>query len=202
MTTVAPSALQHVTGHRTRVGVVAGGLGTYWPQFPDLLPQLQQCARRVVERLTALDCDVVDAGFISDAHDGARAAEQLRQADLDLIVMYIPTYLTSSMMLPIAQRSGAPVLVLNLQPTQAMDHATFDTGKWLAYCGSCSVPEMSNAFLRCGIDFRSVSGYLEEERSWTKVAGMGQGRRREGRSAQRPARADGPPLPRDARRIN
>jgi len=31
------------------------------------------------------------------------------------------------------------------------------------------VPEMSNAFLRCGIDFRSVSGYLEEERSWNKV---------------------------------
>ena len=38
------SVLDHVTGHRTKVGVVAGGLGTYWPQFPDLLPQLQQCA--------------------------------------------------------------------------------------------------------------------------------------------------------------
>lgn len=171
MTIVSPSStsLEHVAGHRTRVGVVAGGLGAYWPQFPELLPQLQQCARRVVERLTAMDCEVVDAGFISDAHEGKRAAEQLRVADLDLIVMYIPTYLTSSMMLPIAQRTGAPVLVLNLQPTEAMDHRNFDTGKWLAYCGACSVPEISNAFLRCGIDFRSVSGYLEEERSWAKV---------------------------------
>ena len=170
MTVVLPAELQRVTGHRTRVGVVAGGLGTYWPQFPDLLPQLRQCAARVVERLTALHCDVVDAGFISDAQEGAVAAEQLRVADLDLIVLYIPTYLTSSMMLPIAQRTGAPVLVLNLQPTEAMDHATFDTGRWLAYCGSCSVPEMSNTFRRCGIDFRSVSGYLEEQRSWDKVA--------------------------------
>ena len=24
-----------------RIGLVAGGLGTYWPQFPNLLPQLQ-----------------------------------------------------------------------------------------------------------------------------------------------------------------
>lgn len=169
MSRAVTTAVQRTTGRRTRVGVVAGGLGAYWPQFPELLPQLQRCARRVVERLTALDCDVVDAGFISDAPEAGRAADQLRQADLDLLVLYIPTYLTSSMMLPIAQRTGVPVLVLNLQPTEAMDHATFDTGKWLAYCGSCSVPEMSNAFLRCGIDFRSVSGYLEEERSWAKV---------------------------------
>ena len=170
MTSIRTAGVERVTGRRTRVGVVAGGLGAYWPQFPELLPQLQRCARRVVERLTALDCDVVDAGFVSDASEGARAAERLRQAGLDLIVLYIPTYLTSSMMLPIAKRTGAPVLVLNLQPTEAMDHATFDTGQWLAYCGSCSVPEMSNAFRRCGIDFRSVSGYLEEERSWSKVA--------------------------------
>ena len=169
MSRAVTAGVQRKTGRRTRVGVVAGGLGAYWPQFPELLPQLQRCARRVVERLTALDCDVVDAGFISDAPEAGRAADQLRQGDLDLLVLYIPTYLTSSMMLPIAQRTGVPVLVLNLQPTEAMDHATFDTRKWLAYCGSCSVPEMSNAFLRCGIDFRSVSGYLEEERAWAKV---------------------------------
>ena len=166
---IAAPGLSRVSARRARIGVVAGGLGAYWPQFPDLLPQLQACAMRVVERLTAFDCDVVDAGFVSDAYEGAKAAEQLRLADLDMIVLYIPTYLTSSMMLPIAQRTGVPVLVLNLQPTQAMDHGTFDTGRWLAYCGSCSVPEMSNAFLRCGIQFRSISGYLEEERSWAKV---------------------------------
>ena len=45
----------------------------------------------------------------------------------------------------------------SLQPTQAMDHETFDTGQWLAYCGACPLPEMANAFLRCGIPFRSVT---------------------------------------------
>jgi len=169
MTHTAP-ALERVTARRTKVGLVAGGLGAYWPQFPDLLPQLQRSAARVGERMRALDCDVVDVGFISDAQDGARAAETLRVAGCDLIIGFLTTYMTASMLLPIAQRSGAPVLLINLQPTEAMDHATFDTGQWLAYCGACPLPEMANTFLRSGVEFRSVSGYLEDERAWAKIA--------------------------------
>jgi L-arabinose isomerase len=163
------SGLQRVAPRRTKVGLVSGGLGAYWPQFPDLLPQLQRSAARVAERMREIDCDVVDVGFISDAEDGARAAEQLRVAGCDLIVGFLTTYMTASMLVPVAQRSGAPVLLINLQPTEAMDHAEFDTGKWLAYCGACPLPEMANAFLRCGIDFRSVSGYVEDERAWAKI---------------------------------
>jgi L-arabinose isomerase len=154
---------------RTKVGLVAGGLGAYWPQFPDLLPQLRRSAARVSARISELDCDVVDAGFISDATEGARAAELLRTAGCDLIVCFLTTYMTASMLAPIAQRSGAPVLLINLQPTEAMDHTTFDTGQWLAYCGACPLPEMANAFLRLGVPFRSVSGYLDDERAWGKI---------------------------------
>jgi L-arabinose isomerase len=112
----------------------------------------------------------VDVGFISDAQDGARAAEELRVAGCDLIVGFLTTYMTASMLVPVAQRSGAPVLLINLQPSEAMDHASFDTGQWLAYCGACPLPEMANAFLRVGVPFRSVSGYLEDERAWAKIA--------------------------------
>jgi L-arabinose isomerase len=153
----------------TRIGLVAGGLGTYWPQFPDLLPQLQESARYVSDRFRRLDADVVDVGFISDAQEGAVAAEKLRQADCDLIVMFLTTYLTSSMVLPIAQRSNTPVLVIDLQPTARMDHANVDTGAWLAYCGQCSVPEVGNVFRRAGIPFRSVSGHLRQESAWRRI---------------------------------
>lgn len=164
-----PPRLPRITPRRVKVGLVSGGLGAYWPQFPDLLPQLQRSAASISERMGALDCDVIDAGFISDAEEGARAAEQLRVAGCDLIVGFLTTYMTASMLVPVAQRSGAPVLLINLQPTEAMDHASFDTGQWLAYCGACPLPEMANAFLRCGIPFRSVSGYLEDERAWAKI---------------------------------
>src|SRR6478609_9537992 len=94
------TGLERITPRRTKVGLVAGGLGAYWPQFPDLLPQLQASARRVSERMQALDCDVVDVGFISDAEDGARAAEELRVAGCDLIVGFLTTYMTASMLAP------------------------------------------------------------------------------------------------------
>ena len=166
----SPIGLSRVTPRRIKVGLVAGGLGAYWPQFPELLPQLEHSARRVSDRMQALDCDVVDVGFISDAADGARAAETLRAAGCDLIVGFLTTYLTASMLAPIAQRSGAPVLIINLQPTEVMDHASFTTGPWLAYCGACPLPEIANTFLRLDIPFRSVSGYVEDERAWTRIA--------------------------------
>jgi L-arabinose isomerase len=152
------------------IGLVAGGLGAYWPQFPDLLPQLQSSAQVVSARLRRLDAEVVDVGFVSDALEAAQAAQRLQEADCDLIVCFLATYMTPTMVVPIAQRSGAQVLLINLQSSEAMDHATFDTGRWLAYCGCCSLPEVANAFERCGIAFRSVSGYLSDERAWERIA--------------------------------
>jgi L-arabinose isomerase len=151
------------------VGLVAGGLGAYWPQFPDLLPSLRRSAEAVSARLTGFDADVVDVGFISDAQESALAAERLRVAGCDLIVFFLTTYMTSSMVVPIAQRANAPVLLINLQPSEAMDHATFGTGEWLAYCGACPLPEVANAFERCGVPFRSVSGYLADDRAWERI---------------------------------
>ena len=157
---------------KPKIGLVAGGLEAYWPQFPRLLPELKRSAARVSERLAGLDAEVVDAGFISNAQEAGQAAEQLRASGCDLIVAFLATYMTSSMLLPIAQRSDAPMLLVDLQPSEAMDHATFDTGAWLAYCGACPLPEMANVFERAGIPFRSVSGYLEDSRAWQRIGYM------------------------------
>src|ERR1700761_5891908 len=154
---------------RPVIGLVAGGLGAYWPQFPELLPMLRHSTAIVSERLASFEADIVDVGFVSDASEAAAAAEKLRASGCDLVVMFMTTYMTSSMVVPIGQRANAPLLLLNLQPTESMDHANFDTGKWLAYCGACPLPEVANAFERCGISFRSVSGHLGDERAWTRI---------------------------------
>ncbi len=158
------------TRRKTRIGLVAGGLGTYWPQFPGLLPQLQRSTEYVSNRFKEMDADVVDVGFISDAVEASVAAEKLRLANCDLLVIFLTTYLTSSMVLPIAQRANTPVLIIDLQPTEKMDHATFDTAQWLAYCGQCPVPEVGNVFRRAGIPFRSVSGWLRQESAWERIS--------------------------------
>ncbi len=69
--------LPWVEPRKTRIGLVAGGLGAYWPQFPDLLPQLQALRAagvRAVRRRS--DCEVVDVGFISDAPGGRRGGRE------------------------------------------------------------------------------------------------------------------------------
>lgn len=169
MTTTAHELLPPHTRRQTRIGLVAGGLGAYWPQFPQLRPQLEESARHVVGRFEAMDAEVIDAGFVSDAQEASVAAETLRRADCDLLVIFLTTYLTSSMVLPIAQRAGTPVLVIDLQPEARMDHASFGTGEWLAYCGQCSVPEVGNVFRRAGIPFRSVSGWLRQDAAWARI---------------------------------
>ncbi len=73
-------------------------------------------------------------------------------------------------MLPVVQRAKLPVLVLNLQPTAALDYANTDTGEWLANCSTCCVPEISNAFARARIRFHVVSGMLRGDAvAWNEI---------------------------------
>ena len=83
-----------------------------------------------------------------------------------------------------------------------MDHASYDTGDWLAYCGQCPVPEVANVFRRAGIPFRSVSGHLRHETGLGTHRPLGARRRHPSPTAHRPPRADGAPLPGHARRLD
>ncbi len=157
-------------GRRPRVALVSFGLAAYWPQFPSLRGELAEAATQIRERLESLGASVVDAGIVSDAAEAVACGERLRQEPLDLLVVNLATYATSSQVLPVVQRAGHPALVIDLQPGTSMDHANTDTGKWLAYCGSCSLPEVSAALQRCGLPFRSVSGHLGSEAAWARIA--------------------------------
>ena len=99
--------------------------------------------------------------------------------DVDLILCYVATYATSSQVLPVVQKARVPVLVLNLQPSAALDYETADTAEWLANCSVCCVPEVANAFARARIDFHVVSGQLHEDAAawreiedWCRAAGV------------------------------
>ena len=147
--------------------------------------------------------DVVDVGFISDAQEGAAAAEKLRAAGCDLIVGFLTTYMTATMLVPVAQRSGAPVLLINLQPTESMDHATFDTGAVARLLRRLpAAGDGQRVRPRCGIPFRSVSGLPGGRAGLGEDRPLGAGGRRPGGAAARPARPDGPPVPGHARRLH
>jgi L-arabinose isomerase len=156
--------------YRGRVGVFGIGLAAYWPQFSGLKERLEGYQREVEQRIAALDIDVVSAGLVDSAPAAVAAAQRFAGADLDLIICYVGTYATSSQVLPVVQRSKSPVLILNLQPVEALDYENCDTGEWLANCSTCCVPELSNAFARAKVKFRVVSGTLRDDAiAWTEI---------------------------------
>jgi L-arabinose isomerase len=156
--------------YRGRIGVFGIGLAAYWPQFPGLKERLEGYQREVEQRIEAMDIEIVSAGLVDTAPSAVSAAQRFAAADLDLIVCYAGTYATSSQVLPVVQRSKAPVLILNLQPSDALDYATCDTGEWLANCSTCCVPEISNAFARAQVKFRVVSGTLRDDPvAWQEI---------------------------------
>lgn len=152
-----------------RVGVFGIGLAAYWPQFAGLKERLEGYQRLVEQRLAAVGAEVHSAGLIDDAPGARAAGDFFAGQDLDLLICYVGTYATSSQVLPIVQQSRVRVLVLNLQPSEALDYENTDTGEWLANCSTCCVPEISNAFARARIPFQVVSGTLEGSAAWSEI---------------------------------
>ena len=159
------------------LGLFGIGLDTYWAQFDGLLDRLLGYQGRVAERLAASGATVTDAGMVDTPAKAIAAASRFNRAEVDGIVLFISTYALSHNVLPIVQRTHAPIVVLNLQPVPALDYAAFNaigdrgrmTGEWLAHCQACVAPELASVFRRTGHPYRLVSGYLEEPYVWREM---------------------------------
>ena len=161
-----------------RVGLFGVGLGAYWSQFNGLEERLHGYINTVEGRLRKPGCDVTNFGLVDDHESALAVGHEARVHDIDILVIYVATYALSSTILPVVRRARVPVLVLNLQPTAALDYQVFNalpnrtamTGEWLAYCSACPMPEIANVFARCGIPFHQVNGALDgDEVCWQEI---------------------------------
>jgi len=164
---------------RLKVGLFGIGLDVYWDQFEGLKSRLLGYMQQVHGRLEGSDADIVNLGLIDTVDQAMEAGHRFRQADVDIIFLYVTTYALSATVLPVVQRAKVPVIVLNLAPGASIDYAYFNglrnrhdmTGEWLAYCSACPVPELANALIRSGIRFEQVTGVLDEtDECWVEVA--------------------------------
>lgn len=162
-----------------KIGIFGVGLNTYWSQFPGLKDRLLAYQAGIVEKMSREDLEIIDAGMIDSIDTAQAAARQFACADLELVFVYVSTYSLSSTVLPVVQGAGVPVVVLNLQPTAAIDYEKLNnmgdrglmTGEWLANCQACSAPELANVFNRVGIDYHLVTGYLDDTHAWSEIDG-------------------------------
>ena len=144
---------------KPRIGLYATGLKAYWAQFPGLRERLVEYGQFIANRL-AESAEVHFFGLVDCAGSAREAGEFFNRATVDLVFCHSATYITSDSVLPVHQVCPAPVVVLNLQPAARINYAQSTTGEWLAQCGACPVPEITNAFNRANIPFRVISGLL------------------------------------------
>jgi L-arabinose isomerase len=160
-----------------RVGLCGVGLAAYWPQFVGLKERLGGYLSDVEARLNRPGIKIVNLGLIDNSNQSIEAGHTLRRADVDIIFLYVTTYVLSATVLPLVRRAKVPVIILNLQPESRIDYASFNrlgsrrkmTEEWLAYCTACPVPEIANVFRRAGIDFHQVTGFLGDYACWDEI---------------------------------
>lgn len=144
---------------RARIGLYTIGLKAYWNQFPGLKDRLREYGNHLVNQMSRHG-EVFYYGLVDSEGEARKAGEWFNEQNVDLLFCHSGTYSTSSTVLPVHQICKAPSVVLNLQPTERINYKETTTGEWLAHCGACPVPEISNAFNRSGIPFRVVNGLL------------------------------------------
>lgn len=144
---------------KPRVGIYSAGLKVYWRQFEGLRDRLIGYGLHIEEQLSE-EATVFNYGLVDDDYSGRKAGEWFNEQNVDIIFCHSATYFTSSFVLPIHQINHAPVIILNLQPTAQMNYEVTTTGEWLAHCGACPVPELTNVFHRAKIPYKVVNGLL------------------------------------------
>jgi L-arabinose isomerase len=156
-----------------RIGLFGIGLDSYWGQFPGLHDRLEGYLEGIRAELSG--AEVISAGLVDSVDKAQAAAALFEEKRVKLILLYVSTYALSSTVLPVVRK--APVVVLNLQPTKAIDYAAFNalgdrgkmTGEWLAYCQACAVPEIASVLNRASIPFHQVTGTLNDPDAWREI---------------------------------
>jgi L-arabinose isomerase len=144
---------------KARVGFYSIGHAHYWNQFEGMLERLNGYAHFIENRLNQW-ADVFSFGMVDDETKGRKAAAWFNEKNVDLVFCHAATYGMSASHIAVAQNCGAPIVVLNLQPAERLNYDETTTGEWLAHCTACCVPEISNAFQRCGRQVYFVNGLL------------------------------------------
>ena len=163
---------------QVKVGLFGIGLSTYWGQFEGLKERLEGYQQIIADHIADKGAQVVNTGMVDSIEKAQQAADTFSQEDVALVFLYVSTYALSATVLPVVQRMSCPVIILNIQPSRAIDYESFNalgdrgkmTGEWLANCQACAVPEIANVFRRAGLKFHLVTGHLEDEDTWLAIS--------------------------------
>lgn len=133
-----------------RVGVLGVGHHTYWDQFEGLLEDLNKKQEVFKTTLEKNDVDVVDFGISDSAESAYEVVNKIKTTDLDLLFIDNLTYATSSTVAILFREIKIPIVLVALQPDEAMDYSKASTYMQLYNDDICALPEFMNVAMRFG----------------------------------------------------
>lgn len=132
------------------VGVLGVGYDQYWSQFEGMLNELLGKQKKFCDFLGRQQVNVIDFGMVDNAQSALEAIPRLLGADLDLLFIDMLTYATSVTCGKIFREVPVPIVLVALQPRQAMDYQNGTTYMQLCNDDFCSVPEFTGVAIRMG----------------------------------------------------
>ncbi len=133
-----------------RIGTFAVAHAKYWEQFDGLYENLMGFHKDFCAEVTSNDVELIDFGMIDSSEKAYTALEKMKEANLDLVFCNMVTYATSSVFAPIMRDIGKPVVLIALQPREALDYTQANTFMQLENDSICSVPEFTGVAVRMG----------------------------------------------------
>ncbi|MFD0864215.1 hypothetical protein ACFQ06_00120 [Tessaracoccus lubricantis] len=126
------------------------GHHVYWDQFDGLRDEMVRKSGVLAEKVKRNGVEVVDFGLVDEAEGAYAVLPRVRAADLDLLMVDMVTYATSSTFGVLIRALDIPVVMVALQPRSALDYANATTWMQLANDDFCSVPEFAAVAVRMG----------------------------------------------------
>lgn len=135
---------------KANVGVLGVGLDTYWAQFDGLYDEMVVKMAAFNAKLAGQPATVLEFGIVDNAEKAYAVLPELKKADLDLLFVDMLTYATSSTFGVIVRELNIPIVLVALQPLEALDYAAATTRMQLLNDDLCSVPEFTGVAARMG----------------------------------------------------
>jgi L-arabinose isomerase len=146
------------------IAVFGVGHSTYWDQFDGLYDNLMKYHKEFIEKVKLNSVNIIDYG-ISDSDEKAyKIVNEMNKNKPDIVFCNMLTYATSSVFAPVIRNIGVPVILIALQPLQALDYSKACTFMQLENDNICSVPEFTGVAVRFGKKIDDVIiGYLYDD---------------------------------------
>ena len=148
--------IQRFKKRTARIGIFAVAHDTYWHQFEGLLDNIMGYHMDFKEMVEENEVEIIDFGMIDSSIKAYDILPKMKAENLDILFCNMVTYATSSVFAPIIRDMDIPMVLIALQPLEAMDYSKARTFMQLENDNVCSVPEFTGVAIRMGKKINDV----------------------------------------------